>query len=271
MSLDGPLGAFTDAVLGKLIELEESESEYIRALGGRVERGIGAILLLHPTLRHPAFNCVLGIDAEGQDATAFVRRIEGTYAAAGLPHQFVVTPLARPPDVAEALTARGYMSASERLWMDLMGTPPTAPGDPRIDVSITQEAALWAKTAATAMDAPGAEPLLHDLAQRTGRAKTHALLLARFGGSPAGVCEVSVDAGVATIRRLGVLPGYRGREVIRGLLHAACETAYAFDAFRTVTRTFPASGSVPLLELHGFAGASLAQDYVREYPEFLLD
>src|SRR6267143_880940 len=204
MSLDGPLGAFTDAVLGKLIELEESEGEYIRALGGRVERGIGANLLIHPTLRHPAFNCVLGIDAEGQDANAYVRRIQGTYAAAGLPHQFVVTPLARPVDIAESLTARGYLTASERLWMELMGTPPTKPGDPRLEVSATHEAVLWAQTAAAAMDAPSAEPLLYDLAQRTAKAKTHALLLARFGGSPAGACEVSVDGGVATIRRLGV-------------------------------------------------------------------
>jgi hypothetical protein len=68
-----------------------------------------------------------------------------------------------------------------------------------------------------------------------------------------------------------VLAAYRGREIIRGLLHSACETAYALDAFRIVTRTFPASGSVPLLEFLGFAGATLGQDYVREYPEFLLD
>jgi acetyltransferase (GNAT) family protein len=271
LSLEGPLGAFTDAVFAKLIELDGAEADYIKALGGRAERGIGADLLMHPALPHPVFNTVVGIDAEGQDTASFIRRIESAFASEGLPFSFVVSALSRPTDIGEAIEMHGFVRTSKRLWMELMGAPPSSPGDPKVEVTTTRDGRFWAATAAEGLNAPMAEPLLGELARRSLSAPTHALLLAHYDGAPAGTCELSVDRGIATLRRVATLPSFRQREVLRGLLHTACETAYAFDAFRIVTRVFPEAGAVPLFESLGFAGTHLADDLMKAYPPFLLD
>ena len=55
------------------------------------------------------------------------------------------------------------------------------------------------------------------------------------------------------------------------LLHTACEHAYDSDAFRILTRVFGGTGAEPLFESHGFVGMQISEEYVRDFPAFLLD
>lgn len=271
MGLDGPLGVFADAVLGKMLEIEQAEVAYHRALGARVEQPIGAACVVNGQLPHPAFNAAFSLDAEGQDPTAFVHQVELVFARERLPFQFVTTPISRPPDLARTIGSRGYSVASRRTWMELMVAPPTAPDDPRIEVDPTHDAPAWAQTAAAGLEAPPAVALLTRLGEITGKAQGHTLFHATYLGDPAGACEVAVDNGIAVIRRLAVKRPYRAREVARALLHAVCEAAYANDAFRIIVRAFHGAGAEPLFESYGFVGMQISEELTRELPPFLLD
>lgn len=271
MSLDGPLGAFTDSVITKMLEAERAEGAYIRGLGGRCEELIGAVCAIHPGLPHPAFNFAHLLDAEGHDPTVFFHRAELAYARERLPFGFLVTPISRPADLARLLGERGYAAASPQTWMELMLPPPSSPPDLRISVSPTDDRGVWARAVALGLESPASEPLLFDLAKASARSRTHVLLLARYAGVPAGGCEVSVEDGIGVVRRLAVLRAHRAREVTRALLHSACESAFALDAFRLLTRVFHGTGAEALLESFGFAGMQITDAWVRRYPAFLLD
>jgi GNAT superfamily N-acetyltransferase len=155
--------------------------------------------------------------------------------------------------------------------MELMVPPPTEPDDPRIRVRADATPSEWAALAASALEAEGATTLLTRLAEASGKAPEHALLYATYMGKPAGACEVSVDEGIAVIRRLGVTAPYRVRQVARALLHHACRIAFDRDAFRVLIRVFHGTGGEPLFESHGFVGMQISAEYVREFPAFLLD
>lgn len=271
MSIEGPLGAFADAVLYKMLEVEQAEAGYTRAIGGRVEELVGARCAVHKQLPHPAFNTAFTLDAEGQQPQAFVQQVERLYAREGLPYQFSVTPMSQPPGLGALLAEQGYVVASRRSWMELMVAPPSAPPDPRIQVGPAEDAGVWARTVAQGIESPAADALLLPLAAATARCPTHRLLLARYAGVEAGGCEVSVDEGIAVVRHLAVRRPFREREVARALLHAACEAAYRLDGFRVVIRVFHGSGAEDLFESFGFGGMQLSEDYVRTYPAFLLD
>ncbi len=271
MGLDGPLGTFVDAVTGKMIELERAEVAYHRSMGARVEQAIGATCVVNGALPHAAFNAAFGLDAEAQDTTEFVHRVELIFARERAHFQFVATPISRPADLADGIRARGYEVASRRTWMELMVAPPTAPDDPRIEVTQPQDAGSWARVVAEGMEAPHALDLLVEIAQRSARAPGHALLFATYFGEPAGACEVAVDDGVGTIRRLAVRAPFRRREVARALLHAACEAAYARHAFKMVTRVFAGVGAEAVYESYGFVGMLVSEELTREFPPFLLD
>lgn len=271
MGLDGPLGVFADAVLGKVLEIERAEVAYHRAIGARVEQPIGAVCVVNPELTHPAFNAAFSLDAEGQDATAFLHQVELVFARERVPFQLVATPISRPPDLARLIASRGYAAASKRTWMELMVAPPTAPDDPRIEVDPAEDVRAWAQTAAEGLEAPMAIDLLARLAEKSRRAPGHKLLSATYLGESAGACEVAVDDGIAVIRRIAVKRAYRPREVARALLHSACEAAYANDAFRIIVRVFQGAGAEPLFESYGFVGMQISEEFARELPPFLLD
>ncbi len=271
MGLGGPLSRFTDAVVGKLVEVEAAEAVYIESLGGARESVIGAVCAVHPALPHPAFNVALSLDAEGQDVGVFLRRIEQSYAPHMLPFQVVCSPLSQPTDLEHLVAMRGYLLLSRRLWMELNQRPPTDPGIDRLVVEETRDVHAWARTAADGLAVPGAGGMLQALAARTLRAPTHTLLLARWEGDPVGTVEVSVDEGIAVLRRLAVTAQARERPVARALVHAACEYAYAKDAYRTMTRVFADGGAQPLMESLGFGATHITADLVRAYPPYLLD
>jgi GNAT superfamily N-acetyltransferase len=271
MGLDGPLGTFVDAVTGKMMELERAEVAYHAAMGAAVERAIGAVCVVNPAIPHAAFNAAWNLDAEGQNVTDFVDRIERTFARARAHHQFVATPISRPPDLVEAILARGYMRASRRTWMELMVAAPTSPDDPRIEVGEPGDAAAWARLVAEGMEAPHAFDTLVQVAHRAARAHGHFLLSASYFGEPAGACEVAVDEGVGTIRRLAVRAPFRRREVARALISAACEGAFARDAFRILTRVFQGQGAEAVWESYGFVGMQVSEELTRDPPPFLLD
>ncbi len=73
------------------------------------------------------------------------------------------------------------------------------------------------------------------------------------------------------IRRVAVLPKFRTRPIARGLVHQACEAAYGFDAFRTLTRIIVGSAAREVFESLGFAGSHMSTDLVRDFPPFLMD
>ena len=271
MGLDGPLGVFVDAVTGKMMEIERAEVAYHVAMGATAERTIGAVCVVNPGLPHAAFNAAWSLDAEAQDVTEFVHRVEVLFARNRVHHQFVATPITRPPDLADAILARGYSLASRRTWMELMVAAPTAPDDPRIEVWQATDAAQWARVVAEGMEAPHAYDLLVQVALRSARAPGHFLLFATYFGEPAGACEVGVDDGVATIRRLAVRAPFRQREVARALLHHACEGAYQRDAFRVLTRVFQGGGAERAIEAYGFVGMQISEELTRDPPPFLMD
>jgi GNAT superfamily N-acetyltransferase len=271
MGLDGPLARFADAVVGKLIEVEAAEASYIEAIGGRREEVIGAVCVVHERLPHPAFNQALSLDAEGSDATVFLRRIENTFGPRALPFQLVVSPLSQPGDLEQMAAVRGYLVLSRRLWMELNQRPPSDPEIPRLTVEPTHDTYAWADTCARGLDLLPARDMLQAVAHYSARAPRHALLIARWEGHPVGAVEVSVDEGVAVLRRLAVVEQARERPVARALIHAACEHAYANDAYRTMTRVFQGSGAQPLMESLGFGGTHLSADLVLAYPPYLLD
>ena len=271
MSLDGPLGAFTDAFMSKMMEVELAEATYIQAIGGRYDRPIGAACGIHPELPHPAFNPALNLDAQGQDVTAFVHRIEETYAQVGAAPMFVCSPLSQPNDIALLIQVRGLVELQRRLWMELSNAPPSMPDDPRLRVDLCSDPRLWSETGALGFEAPMSRGLLERLAAYTLKARSHRLFIAHFAGEPAGVAEMSVDEGIAVIRRVAVLPKFRKRPVARALVHEACEAAYKFDAFRTLTRIIVGSAAQEVFESLGFAGSHLSTDLVREFPPFLMD
>lgn len=271
MGLDGPLGVFVDAVTGKMMELERAEVAYHAALGAQVEKTIGAMCVVNPGLPHAAFNAAWTLDAEAQDITQFIHRVELLFARANVHHQFVTTAISRPLGLPEEILARGYGIASRRTWMELMLAPPTQPDDPRIEITQPKDLAAWARVVAEGMEAPHAFDLLAALAQRTSRAPDHFLLFATYFGEPAGACEVAVDEGVGTLRRLAVRAPFRQREIARALVHAACEGAYARDAFKMVTRVFHGSGAERVLEAFGFVGTQISEEMTRDPPPFLTD
>jgi GNAT superfamily N-acetyltransferase len=271
MGLGGPLGVFADAVLGKMLDLEAAEVAYHKAIGAQVVEEIGATCVVNPGLPHPAFNAASSLDAEGQDTTAFVQRMELAYAHERLPFQVVCTPITRPPELEAAILDRGYVVASKRTWMELMVAPPTEPDDPRLEVRVEEDAQRWAHLAAIGIETPAAQPLLARLGKATLEAPGHTLLTASFAGQPAGACEVSVDEGIAVIRRLAVAAPFRPRPVARALLHHACKAAYGSDAFRVLLRVFEGTGAEPLFESYGFVGVQISTELVREFPAFLLD
>src|SRR5690349_21007031 len=197
MGLDGPLGVFADAVLGKMLDVEAAEVAYHKALGAKVVEEIGATCVVNPALPHPAFNAAVSLDAEGQEATAFAGRVELAFARELMPFQIVCTPITRPAELESRLLDRGYVVASKRTWMELMVAPPTLPDDPRLEVRAEGDARRWGRLSAAGLEAPQAEPLLVRLAEATLRAPGHTLLAASYGGQPAGACEVSVDEGIA--------------------------------------------------------------------------
>lgn len=271
MSIEGPLGDFANAALGKMIEVERAEAAYVVALGGRLEKLIGATVVAHPVLRHPAFNMAFSLDAEGQDIDAFIRQVEAVFARDNLPHQFVVTPISLPHQFGAILEERGYRVASHRMWMELMLPPPSQPPDPRIEVATEADPATWARTVAEGFEAPSAAGLLTDLARATTRSRTHRLVFARYSGEPAGACEMTIDDGICFLRRVAVLRPFRKREIARAILHTACEAAYELDAFRILVRVFQGAGSESLFESFGFGGMQISDEYVRQFPAFLLD
>lgn len=271
MPLDGPLGSFADAVLVKVIELEQADASYVGSIGGRVEKGIGAIFTLHPGLLHPSFNQVLGVDAEGQEIGTFIARLDSVFAAERLPYQVVFNAVSRPAFIAQALGGWGFARASRRLWMELMGTSPFPSGDLRISVEATDDLSLWAQALAEGLALTDHREFLLRVAKAAARHPNHALLLARYGRQPAGTCEVSVDEGIAFIRRVCVLPAFYQKEIARGLLHAACEAAYGLNAFRVATKAFHGTGAEAIFERLGFTGLHVSEEMVREYPPFLLD
>lgn len=271
MDLGGPLSRFTDAVVGKLVEVEAAEAAYIEAIGGTREPVVGAMCALHEALPHPAFNLALSLDAEGQDVSTFLRRIEDTFAPRALPFQVVVSPLSQPPDLAALVGMRGFEVLSRRLWMELNQRPPSDPELPRLTVDETLDTWGWAQTCAQGLEIPGATGLLEALASRTSRAPGHGLLLARWEGHAVGAAEISVDDGIAVLRRLAVVAGARERPVARALIHEACEFAYRKDAYRTLTRVFTGGAAQPLMESLGFGGTHITADLVRAYPAYLLD
>ncbi len=220
MELGGPLSRFTEAVVAKLIEVEAAEGAYIEAMGGTLEEVVGAVCAVHEQLPHPAFNAALSLDTEGQDVGAFIRRIESTYAPRALPFQVVCSPLSRPPDLAFLLTTRGYLVLARRLWMELNQRPPSNPEAPRLTVEGTRDTRMWAETCASGLETPGARGMLEAVAAHTLKAPNHGLLVARLEGRPVGAVEVSVDKGVAVLRRLAVVPRARERPVARALVHA---------------------------------------------------
>lgn len=271
MGLDGPLGVFVDAVTGKMMELERAEIAYHAALGAVVERAIGAVCVVNPGIPHAAFNAAWNIDAEGQDPSEYVHRIETLFARARVHHQFVTTPISRPPEIAAAILDRGYAVASRRTWMELMVAPPTAPDDPRIEIFTADDAGAWARIVAEGMEAPHAYDTLVQVALRSARAPGHFLLLATYFGEPAGACEVAVDDGVGTIRRLAVRAPFRQRDVARALISKGIEGAYARDAFKIITRVFQGRGGERFLESFGFVGMQVSGELTRDPPPFLLD
>ena len=271
MGLDGPLGVFVDAVTGKMMELERAEVAYHQAMGATVERAIGAICVVNPGLPHAAFNAAINLDGEAQDITQYVHRIETLFARARVHHQFVATPISRPPDIAASILDRGYILASRRTWLELMGAPPTMPDDPRIEILPASDAKEWAHVVAEGLEAPHAYDLLVQVALRSAKAPNHFLLFATYFGEPAGACEVGVDEGVATIRRLAVRAPFRHRDVARALLNAACVGAYARDAFRIITRVFQGRGGERILESFGFVGMQVSEELTRDPPPFLMD
>jgi GNAT superfamily N-acetyltransferase len=232
---------------------------------------IGAECAVHEGLPHPAFNQALSLDAEGQDPGVFLRRIEHTFTPRRLPFQVVCSPLSQPSDLAHLVRLRGYEVLSRRLWMELNQRPPSDPEVPSLTVQPTDDAGLWAAACTAGMEAPLAHGFLEALAHATLKAPGHGLLVAWWQRTPVGTVEVSVDEGVAVLRRLTVIPQLRERPVARALIHAACEFAYANDAYRTLTRVFTEGQAQPLLESLGFGGTHITADLVRGYPPFLLD
>lgn len=271
MGLEGPLARFTDAVVGKLVEVEAAEAAYVEALGGTREAVVGAVCAVHDRLPHPAFNLALSLDAEGQDVGTFLRRIEHTFAPKGLPFQVVCSPLSQPADLEHLVRVRGYLLLSRRLWMELNQRPPSDPEVPRLSVDPTMDTRVWAATCARGLEVPAAQGMLEAVAGHTARAPGHALLVARWEGDPVGAVEVSVNEGIAVLRRLSVVAHARERPVARALVHAACEFAYEHDAYRTMTRVFSGAGAERLMESLGFGGTHLSADLVRAYPPYLLD
>lgn len=271
MELDGPLRAFADAALSKLVEVDVAEAAYHAALGARVEEVTGATCVVNRALPHPAFNAALWLDAEAQDPTEFVQRIERVFAPEGVPFEFVVTPVTRPVDLSKAIVGRGYEAISSRTWTELMVDPPSKPDDPRLRVFEADDTAAWAEVVARGSEAPHAFDLLCRLADLTARAKGHRLFVATYMGEPAGGLEMSCDEGIAFVRRLGVKARFRMRDVARALLHFGCEAAYADGGFRILARALDGTGAQRLLESFGFVGMQISQELARERPAFLLD
>jgi len=109
------------------------------------------------------------------------------------------------------------------------------------------------------------------VALRSAKAQGHFLLTANYFGEPAGACEVAIDEGVGTIRRLAVRAPFRHLDVARALLNAACVGAFSRDAFRIVTRVFQGRGGERILESYGFVGMQVSEELTRDPPPFLMD
>jgi len=271
MGLDGPLRAFADAALSKLIEVDRAEVAYHEAIGARVEKAIGAVCVANPALPHPAFNAAFSLDAEGQDPTEFVHRIELVFARDGVPFEFVATPVTRPYDLGPAIVARGYEAISSRTWTELMVDPPSEPDDPRLRVFEADDIAAWAEAVAKGLEEPHAFDLLCRLGDLTERAEGHRLFVATYMGELAGGVEVSCDEGIAFVRRLAVKRRFRMRDVARALLHFGCESAYAGGGFRILARALDGTGTERRLESFGFVGMQISWELARERPAFLLE
>ena len=271
MGLDGPLGSFAEAALSKVFEVDRAEVAYHEALGARVDQAIGAVCVANAALPHPAFNAAFSLDAEGQDPTDFVHRIERIFAREGVPFEFVATPLTRPADLGPAIVARGYEAISSRTWTELMVDPPSEPDDPRLRVFEADDIAIWAEVVAKGLEEPHAFDLLCRLGDLTRRAAGHRLFVATYMGEPAGGVEVSLDEGIAFVRRLAVKRRYRMRDVARALLHFGCEAAYADGGFRIIARALDGTEAERRLESFGFVGMQISWELARERPAFVLD
>ncbi len=271
MGLDGPLGAFAEAALSKTFEVDRAEVAYHKALGARVEEPSGATCVVNPALPHPAFNAALSLDAEAQDPTEFVHRVELVFAGDGVPFEFVATPVMRPWDLGPAILARGYDAISSRTWTELMVDPPSEPDDPRLRVVEANDTAAWAEVVAKGLEAPHAFDLLCRLGDLSERAEGHRLFVATYMGELAGGVEVSCDEGVAFVRRLAVKRRFRMRDVARALLHFGCEAAYADGGFRILARALDGTGAQRLLESFGFVGMQISWELALARPAFVFD
>lgn len=266
-----PLQVFADELKADLAQFEVAEALYVKALGGKFHEFLDGIVVSHSQLAHPSFNTALNLTSTPKGFARFVALAEEELGKEGAPGAFVVSPASQPPDAAKRLEGLGYWKSRERLWMELMQTVPPRPDDPRLAVKVTQDTGGWSDTVAKAVGVPDHAPFLRELARLSREAPRHHLLLASFGGRPAGACEVTADNGVGVIRHLGVLDEYRGRKVALAMMHEAFELLDDFRVVRLATRVFAGTGAEAVFERYGFVGTHLTETYLKGPAPFLLD
>ena len=164
--------------------------------------------------------------APDPDLAARIARIEGFYAALGVPPRFRSTPL-DPPGLAEALAARGYVEKDETV---ILLAPIAALAAPDLAAQAHPEPdADWMAVTATAEH--------QSPARRREKEGTPALLMVpgawitlRDAGQPAAVISAVAAGPIAGFFDLAVRPEHRRKGLAARAVRAAAHWAAGLGA-----------------------------------------
>lgn len=265
------LDDFASAATAAIGELEVAEALYVRSLGGSFTEVPDGIIVRHDGLPHPVFNGAAHLTSSARKFGAFVERLEDDFEVTGLPWGIMTSPGSMPPDAAHKLALRGYRNTGGRIWMELEESPPARPDDGRVEVRPTQDTELWAETVAEGVGLVGYTHFLRELARLSREAPDHRLLLATYGGTPAGACELTRDTNVAFVRHLGVRPDFRRRGIAQAMLSSAFRLATELKSVRLATRVIAGSGADALFEKYGFVASHASELFTRRPVPFTMD
>lgn len=146
-----------------------------------------------------------------------IRYCERVYEERHLPVLFRMTPFVQPPDLADALAARGYEAFDTTLVQVVpLSAPPEAEMPDDFDV-VNPPLAAFADAVAVLQEASREQrDAYYERMLNTPQAMR--ALLAHVDGRPVGVGTVMLEDGLAGIFSMATLPDLRGRGVARAIL-----------------------------------------------------
>lgn len=211
-----------------LQRIAEGDFATVAAVADVVEHwGTASMVADGRAARLAEYNHAALIRAAPGDLDALLEKVERFFAKRKRPAAVVVDPLARPPELAELLSARGF--CPQIPAEDLLLWDPDAPHlftAPEAYMTIATNATLdlWLDIAEQASDAgPSAQQrIMNGLAFRsTGTF----FWFAQYQGAPVGICAAFVRGGLARIGPVYVRPESRGNGIGLALVHFATRQA----------------------------------------------